>query len=272
MKRQTVGFVMLTYYPDIRTVSANLKRLSNWSGILVDNTPEPDRKKSMPEAAVPANTTLIRTGKNTGYAGGMNFGLKAILPRGTEWTLILNDDLVFPAKIAEKVISALRTTKPGITGPFAGILDRNRWTTIYSSERDLTGGRPDYISGSFMAVHRSVFDRIGLFYDPYFAYYEDVEYNIRAGKAGFVISLLPVTGIIHRDASRLGSGSFLHQYYNARNHLLFVRRNAPLRIKTYETVRLPKTLHEHMIKGEKGSLSGIRDYVLHRFGEWKGSV
>ena len=65
-------------------------------------------------------------------------------------------------------------------------------------------------------------------------------------------------GFEHTDSS--------HPYYLARNHLLFVSRQAPLRVKLYEAFRFPKTLSEHIMRHESGALRGIKDYVFRRFG------
>ena len=71
----------------------------------------------------------------------------------------------------------------------------------------------------------------------------------------------------HKESKSLGQGSYLHQYYLARNHLLFVERIAPIRVKMYEVIRFPKTITEHLTRHEHGAIAGIADYFIRRFGK-----
>ena len=103
-----------------------------------------------------------------------------------------------------------------------------------------------YISGSFMAIHRKVIAEIGYFYAPYFMYYEDVDLCVRAARCGFPLKKLNGAGIEHTERPVWSKGSRQHGYYLARNHVWFVWRLAPLRVKLYECIRLPKTLLEFL--------------------------
>ncbi|MFZ5845239.1 MAG: glycosyltransferase family 2 protein, partial [Patescibacteria group bacterium] len=163
-------------------------------------------------------------------------------------------------------VKILKDSQPGIVGPFAGSLNPRRWTTIVPSKR------ADYISGSCIGIHREVIEKVGYFYEPYFLYYEEVDLCLRAKKQGFLLRWLPIKEISHEESVSLGKGSFLHQYYLSRNHLLFVERQAPFRVKLYEFLRLPKTIYEHYVRKEWGALAGIIDYFLRRFGPYRGNL
>ena len=89
---------------------------------------------------------------------------------------------------------------------------------------------------------------------------------------GFWILQLSLDGVTHVDTASLGKGSYLHQYYLARNHFLFVERLAPFSVKLHELVRLPKTVWEHIVRHEQGALHGVRDYLLRRFGQKRVSL
>lgn len=203
------------------------------------------------------------TSVNLGYGGGINVGIRKALTSRVDWVVILNQDINANKNNIDALDILLQKYSPRIIGPYAGGLDRKRWTTIHPSQNI------DYISGACMAIHRKVIEKVGLFYEPYFMYYEDADYCVRAKKAGFPLIHVPVKGITHDDNPSLGKGSFLHEYYLARNHLLFVERLAPLRVKSHEYIRLPKTLAEHALHKNTGALVGIKDYFLRRFGEKK---
>lgn len=206
---------------------------------------------------------VIRNEENLGYGGGANVGIKVALEQGAEWIILMNQDLTITRSSLDRFTDFIKQSNYGVAGPFSGGLDERRWTTILASERT------DYISGECIAIHRDVVDKIGNFFDSYFMYYEDADYCIRAKKAGFPLISQEITGIQHSDKSSLGKGSFLHQYYLARNHLLFVERQAPLSVKFYECVRLLKSITESLGKGNEGTIQGIKDYLLKNFGEKK---
>ncbi len=198
---------------------------------------------------------------NLGYGGGANEGIRKAIRQGVEWVVVMNQDLNITKDGMVAFEKALQKSPSGIAGPFAGGFDNKRWTTIIPSKQ------VDYISGACMAIHRKVIEKVGLFYVPYFMYYEDADYCVRAKKAGFPLIHMPISGILHEDRPSLGKGSFLHEYYLARNHELFVERMAPLHVKSYEYLHLPKTLIEHMVRKNFGALTGIMDYFMRRFGE-----
>lgn len=215
---------------------------------------------------------------NLGYGGGANEGIKKALDNGAEWVIVANQDIKITKEAAGEFTKMLETTEPGVAGTFVGRLDPKRWTTILGKEDGFRlDGRNDkkpfdYISGSFMAVHKKVIEKIGLFYEPYFMYYEDADLSVRAKKAGFPLTQINVKGIFHEESTSLGRGSPSHEYYLARNHLLFVERNAPTGVKLREFLRMPKTLWEHYKKGNRGALLGIRDYAIRKFDQFKGEI
>lgn len=216
---------------------------------------------------------------NLGYGGGANVAIREGLKKDFEWFVVMNQDLKITKTAIGEFSRKLEETEPGIAGPFAGRLDSKRWTTILNKENKdgfRLNGRNDnvngydnlrYISGAFMAIHRKVFEKVGLFYEPYFMYYEDADLSVRAKKAGFPLIQIKVKGISHEESTSLGRGSPAHEYYLARNHLLFIERNAPISIKLHEVLRMPKTLFEHFKNKNTGALRGICDFAMRKFSE-----
>lgn len=253
--KESVWFVILTYHPEKEKLLKHLEYFKGFSYLLVDNSETANEYAK--------DISVVRTKKNLGYAGGMNRGIRYCLDQGAAWIVVINDDLMLTKKSLHKLTDTLQEVAPGIAGPFSGALENHRWTTMYPSKK-----RSQYISGSCFAIHRNVIDKIGIFYEPYFIYYEDVEYCIRTQKMGLSLTPLQISEVHHEDGSTFRKKSFLHEYYLARNHLLFVERNAPVRVKIHELARLPKTVWEHWKRGEAGALVGIRDYFLRRFGQY----
>lgn len=204
---QSVAFVFVLYKPSL----AQKKRAFD---IVIDNTVN-----------------------NRGYGGGANEGIRQALERGAEWVVVCNQDVQLSRKAQSQLHAIAQKCEPCIFGPEAGSFDPKRWTTMLPPQ-----GSVDYISGSCMAIHRKVIEKIGYFYEPYFMYYEDADYCVRAKKAGFPLKQVRFTGFNHQ----LQSCGWRKDYYLARNHLLFVLRQAPLPVKFYEFFRLPKTLFSFM--------------------------
>ncbi len=178
---------------------------------------------------------IDNTQKNRGYGAAANVGIKKALDDGAEWVVVCNQDIFLTKKDIEKLNKTLHDSEPGILGPEVGSFDKKRWST-----KQTVGGPIDYISGSCMAIHNDVFKKIGFFYEPYFMYYEDADFSVRAKKSGFPLHHIELPEFLHKN-----NVSNEKTWYLARNHLLFVLRQAPWSIKLHELFRLPKTLYEY---------------------------
>ncbi len=61
---------------------------------------------------------MIQTGKNFGYAGGNNRGIRHAIAQGAQWMLILNPDCRLEANALGIMVEGMRAeTTAGIGGP-----------------------------------------------------------------------------------------------------------------------------------------------------------
>lgn len=261
--KQSVWYVVLTYRPQIAKLTRLLRSLENQEIVLVDNTAKEEKSGSF--IFENSHCRVIRIGENLGYTGGMNRGGQFALSHGANWVVFLNSDIVLSEEDVNQWNKKLQTSPAGLVGPFPGRLDAKRWTSIYPSSNKIF----DYLSGSYLGIHKNVIRKIGMFYEPYFIYYEEIELCIRAKKAGFPLSFINLPHLRHHDAQTFGTGSFYHEYYLARNHLLFIQRNAPLGVQMHEILRMPITLSKHYQDGNVGALTGIKDFALRKFGPYR---
>lgn len=255
--KQNIVFIIIAYHPDLKTFRGLLASLSSVPVVVIDNG-QSLTKKDVGKA------TLLTQSRDLCYGAGANVGIRHALAHGAVWCVVLNDDLVISPEAVARLSRELSKIPPCIAGPFGGGLDPNRWSTL------LPSAQTDYISGSCIAIHRDVITKIGYFWEQYFFYYEEVDYCVKAKRAGFDLRCLGSEGIFHEDAGNLGKGSFTHQYYLTRNHMLFVERLAPFRVRMRNILRLPKTIVEYIIRRQTGALMGLRDYFLRRFGPYRG--
>ncbi len=254
--KQTISFIIIAYRPKVEEIRALLKILRDHPVIIIDN----GGTLTLDDVG---KATLLSQTKNIGYGAAANIGIHHASGLGSDWFVILNQDTAFTKESVRAFCTSLKKLPPSIAGPFGAGLDTSRWTTILPSDHT------DYITGSCLAIHEKVVGKIGYFYEPYFLYYEDVDYCVRVKAAGFPLEKLEVSGVSHDESASLGRGSRLHQYYLARNHLLFVRRLAPTAVKFYELFRGTKTVFEHLLRREAGALAGIGDFLFGRFGPYQ---
>lgn len=238
---EKIIFVIVTYKPNKKALEELGKELGDWPVVVVDNTKN-----------------------NRGYSGGANSGIRSALAEGAQWVVVLNQDVTITKQGITQFVKTLEKLSPGVYGPDAGTLDSTRWSTILPYKSSV-----DYISGSCMAIHQKVLEKIGGFYELYFMYYEDADLCMRAKKAGFAIQKIPMKGFVHKEKPVFEKGSFYQEYYLARNHLLFVERNAPTFVKVHEFLWMPLTLYEHYKNGNVGALTGIKDFALRKFYDYR---
>jgi hypothetical protein len=90
-------------------------------------------------------------------------------------------------------------------------------------------------TGAAMVARAETFRRIGAFADPFFAYYEDLDWCWRARLAGLRLVYDPAGVVRHvGGASTGGSASDRVRYLAARNRMQTLARNAPLRVLSSE--------------------------------------
>lgn len=210
--------------------------------IVVDNGSEDGSPESI-QRNFPG-VELIRLSRNTGFAGGFNRGIERALSRGGDNILILNNDTVSDRLMVEKLVGGLR---PGaglaipkiyyyddplriwsvgarrqfltleMTDKATGQLDRGQWDEV--QERD-------YGTGCALLVQREVFEKVGLFDERYFAYYEDLDFSFRVKEAGFRMLLVPQARLWHKVARTSGGlDSPLERYLMAKGSVLFFGRH-----------------------------------------------
>ena len=236
--------------------------------------------------------------KNLGFTGGNNLGLKKALEDGADYLFIVNNDTILDKNLLINLLKEMDSDQSiGILGPkiyFApgyefhqekykptdegkviwyagGLID---WQNILASHRgvdEIDKGQyeqkieTDFVSGCAMFVKREVFDKVGLFDDKYFLYWEDVDLCTRVKKANFKVMFFPQAKVWHANAGSSEVGGSLHDYYMTRNRMLFGLRYGSFRVKH----ALGRESFKLTFKGTPWQKKAIRDFYLRKFG--KGS-
>lgn len=264
--------------------------------IVIDNSPPHGSLPPLPALALP--TTLLLTGRNLGFAGGSNVGIRAALARGADRVFLLNSDAVVEPECLPRLEAALEARPDaGIAGPVvrwasdparvmsAGIrysprtgrmrhhasgtrqddLERWEWRTV------------DGVGGCAMLITRAVLERVGLLGEDYFFSFEDLDLCLRARGAGFVTLCVREAGVLHEGSRSIGRRSSSRFYFAARNHLLLARRAAPanplagfLRAGSILGLNVAHALvsaEAPRLEGVGSVLQGVWDHLRGRYGD-----
>jgi GT2 family glycosyltransferase len=75
-----------------------------------------------------------------------------------------------------------------------------------------------------MMIRTDVFKKIGLFDEEFFLYYEDVDFCLRAKKAGFGVEVVPSSIIHHVLSQSAGPTSSFTLYHLTRSAVIFGKK------------------------------------------------
>lgn len=110
-------------------------------------------------------------------------------------------------------------------------------------------------SGTAMVSRAEVLDRVGLFPEPFFAYYEDADWSWRARRQGLRLVYRPASSVSHRrSVTSVATLGARVRVLGERNRLLTLVRNAPGGIMAREVRRRIVDGPDHGIR---------RDMVAH---------
>jgi|GEM_PF-316285 len=229
--------------------------------------------------------------ENLGYAGGVNAWLRELLGSPT-WSgvWLLNPDAQPLSGAIDALVGHAEALGLGMTGSRLVSSSEARTTearglrwrllaaktlgvgagwpvskALSPGEREATLHSP---SGASIYVSKACIEAIGLMQEQYFLYYEDLEWGLRALRAGFRIGYAHESVVVHSGGTTIGSpkgghgGSPMATYLEFRNRLAFVRANFPLwtywsfMMALLHAVRLrPKRLAAWAVRG---TLDGMR--------------
>ena len=88
----------------------------------------------------------------------------------------------------------------------------------------------EFVSFCCVLIKRKVFEQVGLLDEKYYLYIEDVDYCVRASKAGYKILLEPTARLFHKTSSSFKSP--LHKLpHSFKSSLIFIAKHVPWQYK-----------------------------------------
>lgn len=231
----------------------------NYKIFLIDNGSSDDSVLRLRAVSAP-NLEIIETGKNLGFSGGNNVGIKKALTENFDYVLLLNNDTTVDPNFLDELVKIAESGKDiGIVGPkiyffnepnriwygggkFSWLgggrhlqyeeIDPVAEQARYGAGKNPDENKPretDYMTGCAFLIKSEVIKKIGMLDERFFMYYEDTDWSLSAKKSGYKIIYAPSAKIYHKiskTAAKLGNPTI--HYYHIRNALLLSKKQAPL--------------------------------------------
>ncbi|MCL5783750.1 MAG: glycosyltransferase [Patescibacteria group bacterium] len=211
MKNKTaVTFLIPTY-----TNASGLKKLLNSLSslkqqiVVVDNKPDAEKR----ELSTKQNILYLPQKKNLGFSRAINLAAKKA---GTEWLVILNDDIeikdtgIFEEMIGYAVKNNLGTVSPVLKNSQGQIenlgyrvLPIGKVELNFDKDREIDG-----LTAACLLIKKAVFEKVEGFDERFFAYLEDVDLFLGLKKVGEKFGICYTTEVIHNHmttSSKMGN-------------------------------------------------------------------
>ncbi|HVX48148.1 MAG TPA: glycosyltransferase family 2 protein [Candidatus Saccharimonadales bacterium] len=210
--------------------------------IVVDNGSADDSLKIIEKYQ---GLEVILNTENEGFTGGVNPGFKRAIDDGLKYVATLNNDAVAD-KDWLKELSAALDKHSGVGIATSKILDAKGkkidstgdyltvWGLPYPRGRGETdNGQYDdktevfAASGGASMYRVKMLERIGLFDQDFFAYYEDVDLSFRAQLAGWKVRYIPSALVHHQIGATSAKIKGFTTYQTLKNQQLLLYKNLP---------------------------------------------
>jgi GT2 family glycosyltransferase len=188
----------------------------------------------------------IKSKKNLGFAGGNNLGFTKAKGK---YILLLNNDTTVKADLLEVLVKKMESDNNlGAIQPKIYLMDKkgyldnagsfitrigflDHWgfnqkdSTEFNKEKEIFSAK-----GACMIIRKDLIDKIGLFDEDYFAYFEESDFCWRVWIAGYKILYYPKTYINHKVGftTKTQNVTYLNYLYY-RNRICSLIKNLELK-------------------------------------------
>jgi len=182
---------------------------------------------------------ILENKDNLGFAEGNNVALRLLGDRGTKYCLLLNNDTVVDPYFLSELVDIIENDKKiGIVGPTVYYYDDveriqsaggkvcwNKGTAPHHTNNNEIKD-VDYIMGCALLAKCELIGNIGYLNANYFAYWEEVDWCVRARKAGYRIVHVPASKIWHKGGASTKKTNGFYEYHMTRNMFWFMKQHA----------------------------------------------
>lgn len=221
------------------------------------------------------NADVIGTGRNLGFAGGVNAGLKAVagLEKYDYLWLLNNDTLCDPDALERLVAKADSDMKLAAVGcamregsaeegteRMVQAGKRLRGPFYIPAEADGPAGI-DYVCGACVLIRKEALADVGLLDEDFFFFFEDADWSFRAKEKGWKLGFSEGVPIRHMGGGTIRKASYKRALYYRAGHVMFLRKHArhplcaSLVVMSY---RLAADLLRLNFTSVRGTIAGFR--------------
>ena len=265
-------FVIVLNHNGKRTVSRCLTSIyrsdyQNFETIVVDNASRDGSIETVRQNFQTAHVIINQT--NLGFAAGNNVAIRFALEKFADYVLLLNNDAYLePTTLSALVLQAQKDKKVGMINPLilnsegktwfeGGKIDWLKMKTFHL--RPENEKNSDYLCGCALLISKEVFQKVGLFDEKFFLYYEDTDLSLRTKKAGFSLLVDRGTKIVHDEQSSSAGAQKI--YWLVLSGILFFKKHMPSILKPwmyfYLMLRKLKNARD-LASGENEVASAVR--------------
>lgn len=244
MECEKVAVIILNYngFDDTCELIANLSLIKHKIGIIIVDNNSPNNDGERLQKKFP-HLHVILNNENSGFAAGTNLGIKLALDMGYEYVMPLGNDTIIDENLIDELLEYSNNNAismptfyyyddPKIIQCAGGEINRylgNR-THIHMGKYDdgkYTSGirKCTYANGCCMMIHKDIINKVGLFDEDYFMYYEDTAYGLKLLQNEIDIIHVGPAKVFHKECRSSGGHgiSGFRIYYLIRNKLNMIK-------------------------------------------------
>ncbi|NIM04967.1 MAG: glycosyltransferase [Armatimonadetes bacterium] len=270
---------------DLRRCLCSLEKQTYPHRVLVVDNASTDGSAEMLEKEF-AYAQLYRCEQNLGFGGAVNVGLRLAVDGRAKYVLLLNNDTVAHPRLLEHLVRfAQEDPARGVVAPSiyylqpperlwsaGGEVNLARCLCRQLTESGEAPRKVDYASGCALLVSVKMVECVGMLDPRFFMYFEEVDWCLRARRAGFEVWHLPQAKMWHAVSTTLGKDSPAVHYYMTRNRLLLLQKNrglpAALLVMGTEYFRSFAVAGLRRERARSRALwQAMADFISQRFGE-----
>lgn len=229
--------------------------------------------------------TLIENGENLGGSGGFNTGLRAIIRKGYEYAVCLDNDVLVDCNAIGALAEFLDNhPDTGMVGSIVYHMEEPDFVQQYGLNIDfenyiadtLYENHPegsdipeemycDTVATCSMMARVSVLEKIGIMPEDNFIYWDDMEWGWRCNLFGYKVAVTKKSQVLHRMGAKKVSENTFPTYYMWRNWINFFLRyvkDSDLEHFSYVMIKAVfQSVYECMYRGEHN----VRESILYAY-------
>jgi GT2 family glycosyltransferase len=243
--------------------------------IVVDNASTDDSVARI-QAAHPA-TLLLKSGKNLGFAGGNNVGIRYALAHGADYVWLLNNDTKpAPGALMALVAKAVSDQRIGAVASICYFADAPSTVQAWAGTRvnlwigyvrnSAVPHEDEWfhaLYGASLLISCTAVEDTGLLDEGFFLYLEETEFCLRLRRKGWRLAAAPDSHILHKVNASTGGNNLIRDRYFTASGLRILRLHSPapnLASFVFLAVRFVRRLVRFQLAHCRSVWAGARDH------------